>query len=74
MGPGLSPQYGGRQTRLPGWGGFSVIEVVDDPIFVDPNEWLSQRGSMTQQQNSGDYEPDSLEKHLDSLRAKILQK
>jgi hypothetical protein len=73
--PGLSPKFGGILTRLPGLGGFSASKVVvDDPIFAYPKVWLSQGRSMTQQENSSDYEPDYLEKHRSSLLATILQK
>ena len=75
MDPGLSPKFGGILTRLPGLGGFSASKVVvDDPIFAYPKVGLSQGRSMTKQENTGDYEPDSLEKHLDSLLARITQK
>jgi len=61
---------GDIQARLPG--ALVGEVVVDDPIFFDPEVRLCQPGSMAQQKNSGDDEPDSLEKHGYSFLARTL--
>jgi len=66
-GPGLGldpnlPQCGGVYAGLSEARAFLAGNVGDPPFFDDQNEGFSERGSMTQQKDPGDYEPDSPEK------------
>ena len=65
--PGLglkaSPlRCGGTPAGLTRWRAFPAGNVGDAAFFDDHNDWASERGSMTQQKNSGADEPDSPEK------------
>ena len=63
LGLGANPlQCGGIHAGLPKLGVFPAGNVGDATFFDDQNVWFSERGSMTPQKNSGDYEPDSPEK------------
>jgi hypothetical protein len=58
------------------WSGFTAGKVVVfDPVLADLQVGLGRRRRLAQQQqNSGDYEADSLEEHQNPLLARILQK
>ena len=56
------PQCGGVFAGLPEAGAFLAGNEGNTAFFDDHNVGFSERGSMIQQQNPGDYEPDSPEK------------